>query len=287
VRRVTWQKDSLGGPSQFQESIPLAQPGQVQGDVINTDYVTVANLKGDKVMFSYIKDPSKETTKPIPANPSIQMHNLKAAHKPFIIFEPGNRMQYLKDMNIDNLSKPGSCNHWPEGQIACDGRTGRTTDRATSFLGFPITNPVRHAGDAREWVNSLYGMTDRPFDDILPLARSWSTPPALRVVSGGLQSEGFDQAQRAYILKPTGGSGPARTELELAADPNSPVNNLCLVVKGWGEGAVSVSLDGRTITPKDGLRLGSLPTLDGTDLLVWIETRSTQPVRVVLTPAGA
>jgi hypothetical protein len=283
IRRVTWQKNSLGRPSQFQESILLAHPGQLQGDVINPDYVTVANLKGENVVFSYIKNPPKETTKPVPANPTIQMHNLKASNKPFIIFEPGNRMEYLRDMNIDNLSKPGSCNHWPEGQIPCDGRTGRTTDRATSFLGFPISNPVRHADGTREWINSLYGMTDRPFDEILPLARSWSQAPELRVVSGGLKSKGFDRAQRAYVLENLDAVKPGKAEFEFAADTDSPVHNLCLFIKGWNSEEAVVSLDGKTLTKKDGLRLGVLPTLTGTDLVVWIEKKSSRPVRVVLT----
>jgi hypothetical protein len=284
VRRVTWQKDSLGRPSQFQESIPLASPGQVQGDVINVDYVTVANLKGDKVVFSYVKDPPKETSKPVPANPSIQMHNLKAANKPFIIFEPGSRMQYLRDMNVDNLSKPGSCNHWPEGQLPCDGRTGRTTDRATSFLGFPISYPVRHADEKHEWVNSLYGMTDKTFDEILPLARSWSRPPDLRVISGRLTSGGFDRAQRAYVLASPDGANPGKAEIELAAGPDSPVHNLCLVLRGWNADSVTVALDGKTLTKRDGLRIGVLPKLEGTDLVVWIQKSEVRPVRIDLAP---
>jgi hypothetical protein len=286
IRRVTWQKNSLGRPSQFQESIPLAHPGQLQGDVINVDYVTVANLEGESVVFSYVKNPPKETAKRIPSNPSVQMHNLKADNKPFIIFEPGGRMQHLRDMNIDSLSKPGSCNHWPEGQIPCDGRTGRTTDRATSFLGFPITSPVRHANETREWVNSLYGLTDRPFEEILPLARSWSRPPELRVVSGDLKSEGFDRAQRAYVLK-NSGAAPGKAEFELAAAADSPVHNACLLLKGWNGEDAAVSLNGRTLGKSEGLRLGVLPTLEGTDLLVWIETKSVEPIRIVVAPKAS
>jgi len=284
VRRVTWQKDSLGRPSQFQESIPLAGPGQVQGDVINVDYVTVANLTGERVVFSYVKNPPKETAKPVPASPTIQMHNLKADNKPFIVFEPGSRMGNLRDMNIDNLAKPGSCNHWPEGQIPCDGRTGRTTDRATSFLGFPISNPVRHAGETKEWVNSLYGMTDRPFDEILPLARSWSRPPDLKVLGGRIASEGFDRAQRAYLLRSGGTAGPGRSDVEITAGPDSPLQNICLVLKGWNADSVAVDIDGSRLTPKDGLRIGALPTLEGTDLIVWIEAKSTRPVKIGLSP---
>ncbi|MBM3309981.1 MAG: LamG domain-containing protein [Candidatus Aminicenantes bacterium] len=286
VRRVSWQKNSLGRPSQFQESIPLAGPGQLQGDVVNLDYVTVGNLQGEKVVFSYVKDPPKETSKPVPANPSIQMHNLKAANKPFIVFEPGNRMQYLRDMNIENLSKPGSCNHWPEGLVPCDGRTGRTADRATSFLGFPISNPLRHSDERREWVHSLYGMTDGTFDELLPLARSWSRPPELKVVSGKLESEGFDRGQRAYVLAGSRGAKPEGVVVELAASPDAPVHNLCLVLKNWNAEAATVTLDEKALAKADGLRLGPRPTLDGTDLVVWVEKKATRPFRLRLAPAG-
>ena len=97
----------------------------------------MANLKGEKAVFSYIKDPPRQTTKAVPADPTIQMHNLKSKNKPFIIFEPGDRMGSFRDMNIENLAKPGSCNHWPEGLIPCDGRTGRTTDRADELPRIP------------------------------------------------------------------------------------------------------------------------------------------------------
>lgn len=286
IRQVSWQTGSLGRPSQFQESIVFAHPGQVQGDVINEDYVTVANLKGEKVVFSYVKDPPKQTTKVIPANPTIQMHNLKSKNKPFIIFEPGTRMGNLRDMNIENLAKPGSCNHWPEGQIPCDGRTGRTTDRATSSLGFPISNLVRHPGETREKIYSLYGMTDAPFDGILPLARSWSKAPDLKIAAGALKSEGFDPSQRAYVLSSPAAGKPGRTEFTLSADPESPVNNLCFLIKGWGVTEASVTLDGKPLTKKDGLRMGAIPTLTGADLVIWIEAKSTRPVRLVLTPGG-
>jgi hypothetical protein len=286
IRQVSWQTGSLGRPSQFQESIVFANPGQVQGDVIHEDYVTVSNLKGEKVVFSYVKNPPKETTKVIPANPTIQMHNLKSKNKPFIIFEPGTRMGSFRDMNIENLAKPGSCNHWPEGQIPCDGRTGRTTDRATSSLGFPISNLVRHPGETREKIYSLYGMTDAPFDGILPLARSWSKAPELKIASGALKSEGFDPSQRAYVLSNPAAGKPGRAEFTLSADPESPVNNLCLLIKGWGVTEASVTLDGKPLTKKDGLRMGAIPTLTGADLVIWIEAKSTHPVRLVLIPGG-
>jgi hypothetical protein len=127
-------------------------------------------------------------------------------------------------------------------------------------------------------------MTDRPFESILPLARSWSRAPGLKVVSGGISSEGYDVSQRAYFLKCTEPGRPERAELEIRASAASPIDNFCLVIKDWGETGAIVSLDGQALSRDDGLRLGRRPTLSGTDLVVWIENSSTEPIRIVLTP---
>jgi hypothetical protein len=42
------------------------------------------------------------------------------------------------------------------------------------------------------------GMTERPAEQLLPLMRSWSDPPALRFTGGGAVSEGYDRALKAY-----------------------------------------------------------------------------------------
>ncbi len=281
IRKYTWEKGSLGRPRQFQESIPLTGPGQVQGDVVNEQYVTIANLAGEKQMFSYIENPPRKTDKPIPADPMIQMHNLKANNLPFIIFEPGGEMRYLRDMNIAALSRPGSCSHWPIGQMCCDGRTQRTIDRAASFLGFPITSPVVHDDGGRRWVSSLYGMSDQPFDRLVPLAKSWIRAPRLRVISGDLESGEYDFSQRAYRLICRDASGPA-AEVELEAGPESPLLNACLVIKGWGDTSPRVMMDGMSLIEGDDFELGHIRTLEGTDLLLWLARESQTPVRITL-----
>jgi len=284
IRKYAWTKGALGQPRQFQESIPLTGPGQLQGDVVNTDYVTIANLQGEKQVFSYVADPPKKTKKKIPSHPSIQQHNLKAANKPFIIFEQGGKMFYLKDMNIAALSRPGSCSHWPVGQMRCDGRTQRTPDRATSFLGFPITDPVVHEGEKRNWVNSLYGMNDKPFDVLIRLARSWARAPKLKVLSGGAESRGYDMSQRAYVLdceKPNP-SGPVK--LRLDASKKSPVMNACLIFRGWGEAVPAVSVGGAPPAQNKGYKTGLVRTLEGTNLIVWIKLESARPVDIELAP---
>jgi hypothetical protein len=279
IRNYNWEKGSLGRPRQFQESIPLTGPGQVQGDVVNELYVTIANLDGEKQSFSYIPDPPRKTDKFIPENPMIQMHNLKSQNKPFIIFEPGGKMHYLKDMNIASLARPGSCSHWPMGQMRCDGRTQWTTDRAASFLGFPITDPVIHEEDNRRWISSLYGMNDKPFDRLIPLAKSWIQAPKLRILTGDIQSEGYDFSQRAYSLSCTSEHIPS-AELVMDASPESPMVNACLVIKKWEDMEPTVEVDGCILKNGMGFRSGNIWESEGNALILWIEKTSTHPVNI-------
>jgi hypothetical protein len=282
VRQVTWRRDRMTTPVQFQESIPLAHPGQLQGDVIHPDYVTVGNLRGETQRFAYVENPPAQTTKPIPDDLTIQMHNLKSNQKPFIVFEPGNKMGYLRDLDIRALGRPGSSNHWPVGQIPSDGRTAQAADRASHFLGFPISSPPRHQGpDGRESWRALYGMTDRPFDTLVPLARSWARPPELRVRGEGFRTDGYDPAERAYKLRGTGSGGAL--EFDLIADAASPVRSVALVIENWGDADVTLMIDGTTVPRGPEFRYGLRHTLSGTDLVVWVEVQRDEPVTLTIT----
>ncbi len=168
VRKVTWKTGTLGHPRQFQESLPFTGPGQLQGDVIQKDFAFVANLQGQTQTLSFVPDPEK-SDKQFPDDLTIQMYNFTSDFKPFIIFEPGNEMAYVADRRIgpQGLAIPGACNHWPVGQALCDGRTAQAADRPTHFLGFPISTPPVHEKDGRSWWNGLYGMTDKPLDELV------------------------------------------------------------------------------------------------------------------------
>jgi len=205
------------------------------------------------------------------------MHNLKSRYKPFIVFEPGNRMKYLRDMNVANLSKPGSGNHWPEGQILSDGRTSLAADRGAHFLGFPISEPPLNRGaDGRDYRCSLYGMTDRPFSELVELARSWSRAPELRVVRGGFTSLGYDRSERAYRLSRSAEASPS-VELSLARLARLPRAQPRDRRRGLGRGGGLAPPRRATRAAWPLFRFGHRRTLEGTDLVAWIEVRRDAP----------
>jgi len=288
VRKVTWKTGTLGHPRQFQESLPFTGPGQLQGDVIQKDFAFVANLKGQTQTLSFVPDP-KKSEKKFPEDLTIQMYNFTSDFKPFIIFEPGNRMGYVTDRRLGSrgLAVPGACNHWPVGQALCDGRTVQAADRPTHFLGFPISSPPVHEKDGRSWWNGLYGMTDRPIDELITVARSWSEAPKISVQSRGFTSSGYDRSERAYQLVCVEPDTHAVLRCRLAARSKSPIYNVPMVVANWGNAGAALKIDGRKVTQGKSFRVGHHYRLDGTDLVIWIRLQSSEPVSLELTPTNA
>jgi concanavalin A-like lectin/glucanase superfamily protein len=284
VRHVSWKHDTLGKPVQFQESIVLTHPGQLEGDVINPEYATVGNLKGETQTLWFVEQPANPSTKTFPADLSIQMHNFKSQYKPFIAFEPGNRMGQLREMDIRALSRPSSSDHWPVAQVLSDGRTGQAADRPGHFLGFPISNPPLHEGkDGRDYWNGLYGMTNRPFQDVVTLARSWAAAPVLRVTAGDFSAAGYDPSERAYKLaRASSANQGAPLRFEIAASAESPVSNLALVLENWGDADAALVVNGNAIARGPQFRYAHRYGLHGTDLIMWVKLQSNRPLQASL-----
>jgi hypothetical protein len=58
------------------------------------------------------------------------------------------------------------------------------------------------------------------------------------------------------------------------------------VIKNWGDGDARLTLDAKPMKAGKDLRFGHIQRLEGTDLVVWIQTQATKPLRVRLAPAG-
>ena len=280
IRKVCWNADALGYPRQFQESLPLTDPGQKQGDVVEKDWVTVANLKGETQTFSFVPDPPAKNAKPIPEKPNMQRYDLTSIYDPFIIFEPGNRMDYLIDRDIKNLSDWGSCNHWPVGEPNCDGRRVQAGDRVTHFLGFPISDPIIRSEGNRSWWAGIYGMTDKPIADLVRLARAWARPAAVVGTTAGTGYAGFDTPQKAFVFDAGAGSGPLGWTWKASAE--SPLVRPVVILKGASAPVKSVRLDGRTLREGRDYAVGEVRRLEGRSVVLWLNVEAERKTSISL-----
>ena len=177
---------------------------------------------------------------------------------------------------------PFDCwSHWPVGQLQSDGINAPVPDRPThTSLNNGYMN--KELGSRWDMIRHkvMYGMTDKPFESLVPLARSWNYPPAVKNVKGNFTSKGYDKFQRAYLFEIQSNEEKNTLSFVLKASKESPMVNTALVIGGWGDKSARVKIDGRILKIEQNCKLGYNRRLDSTDLIVWIAHHGTNPLRI-------
>ena len=267
IRKVSWNKGTTGRAMQLQESIPVTQPGQQPEDLLENKYVTVAdyNYLSTNVYVDPPTKPSGWTGKY-----TIQQYNFKSENKPFICFEPDN------DMWIRWIG--GTYNHWPVNQARSDGRWAWTSDRPTSFMSSPCSDPLIHENGNRLYWIGLYGMNIMSMNELVSFGRSWAYAPELALVGNGCISKGYDRSERCYQLeKNKSEAGPIK--LILKGSKDSPVINPAIIVKNWNSTAAKILVNGKL---NEDSKVGINRQLHGDDLVIYIPLKEMVPVKITI-----
>jgi hypothetical protein len=260
----------LPGTGGWQETIFFNEPGTKPEDNCELEAITLVNLKGESRSYSWEHGyPEFDLREPI-----IQMTNLKAKYRPFMIFRPGSDMEVFNVEVRPEYSHFPWWNHWPVAQVISDGRHAQAPDRAAhSSLVW---------GGPRDDV-AIYGMTKNSAASLLPLAKSWIHPPELKLSGSEFISEGYNFRERAYVLNCK--RGGSNFKCKLMASQESPLVNPAFVFRNWGDSGAQLKIDGRKIKRGSNFRFGHRHSLEGSDLIVWLKTESTQTVEIVLSHA--
>ncbi|MBM3312775.1 MAG: hypothetical protein FJY80_14855 [Candidatus Aminicenantes bacterium] len=134
----------------------------------------------------------------------------------------------------------------------------------------------------------LNGLSDKPAEGLVPLAKSWLSPPKIEVAAGAYASEGYDPAQKAFVVSRRTTAAPApgaALEATFRASADSPLVNPALVVRNWGEAEPRVAIDGRAAAEGRDVRVGRVSRLEGEDLVVWLRLESAASVKISISPA--
>jgi hypothetical protein len=269
--RSTW-----AAKMEWQQTELINQPGTRPQDNVEVEAMMIANMDGETETWSWEKPygnlaPGNQPIK----DGNIQVMNLKSKQRHFVIGEAGAHWKPLRFGALEGYSTMPCWNHWPVAQLPNDGRVTPAPDRPSSTcLGTLF--PVKHKTDRPDLMlgRNLYGLTGKPAKELAVLARSWNFPAELKVSASAFESLGYDKNQRAYVLARKSAADNAPLELTLAGRSQSPVLNPAFIVKKWGGTDVTLTLDGKPIPRGTGFRFGHRQTLEGTDLIVWIETES-------------
>jgi hypothetical protein len=281
---------NMRGEHSTTEPASYNNPGERAEDNLHVDALIQANMAGEVRRQRWDPWPSNgRTAAPFTndlPNANINIVNFKSNSKPFYIYEPGTRViPYGGGLNeVRDYSKFPTWNHWPVGQAPSDGRYAFFADRVSSSA---VTSPepaVEVDKDGTSHGRFIMGLTNQPIDKLAPIARSWLQAPELKVISKNCSSEGYSRDQRAFILSRTGCGEAEALEFEIAASDEKPIVNPAFVIKNFGDSEAELRIDGRKIKRGKNFRFGYCHNLQGSDLIVWIQTKATKPVRLSLTP---
>ncbi len=276
---------------EWTQSLPILHPGQRPEDVLQgAPFVSVATLQGQGRDYHWPPKPDQQEL--VGAN--IQVVNYKSDYKPFLVLTDRkpriwmpkyvkNDANNFKGMVMSAESAFWWWNHWPVAQIPNDGRVAPAADRPShSWAANQDSEPWATTATSETQL-MLCGLTRQSAQELIPLAKSWLRAPALVLETKDFSSKGYDATQRAYVLSaPAGGS--STLSVSLAASPESPLQNPALVIEGWGENGVQLSVNGKPAQRNTDFRYGFDRKIDRTDLIVWIQTSTDKPVRLVLSP---
>jgi hypothetical protein len=265
IRKVFWNQGTTGTSLQLQESIPLTQPGQRNDELLENDYVHVADYDYNTraVSVDLREQPADWST-----NFTVQRFNFRSENKPYICFEPGNYMwiRWIGD----------GYTHFPVNQARCDGRWTKVLDRPTSISSSPCSEVVVHEdGDRLYWIG-LYGMNRMNMNELVSFGRSWVYAPELSVAGNEFKSAGYDRSQRCYQIEKSAPNA-ARCDMRLLGSKESPVINPAFYVKNWNANRARVLVNGKELP---GSRVGVNRELGGDDLTVFLFLKATSAVNI-------
>jgi hypothetical protein len=294
VREATLYTSAPHKFNEWHEAIPLVNPGKIPEDVLEMEALALTDVLGNKKVYSW----QNGFPKTLDDGLNIMLIGLRGSTRPFTIVE--SRGVWIDEISLPDESRFNHYDDWP-GWPAHMRRRDWERNPETGYREFWKTLPSHsslthymwddYAQDLEgpvKWKRKimLHGLTaETDVDAMIPLARSWEAPPALRLQGSGYTGGGYDKAQRAYrVAKISADSRPLEATLDASAE--SPLVNAALVIDGWSEGTMArLSLDGQAVHAGPAFRQGLERNPDGgTALVVWIEKQSTSPVTLAISP---
>ena len=273
-----WEKEKK--VYQFQETIFFNQPGTKPQDNVEYKAIEFLDLEGNKADYSWENGAPKAFNKT--RFQAIQLIHFKSKWKPFGIFTP-DRITFPFNFGwVPGYSTFPCWNHWPVSQIASDGRNAVAPDKPSHSSLTQVNGDfqvVEMGPDNTVLTRSLVGMTDKPIDSLMSLARSWNYPPAVKLLTDGFSSEGYDKYQRSYNFECTSDKNQS-LEFELLGSKNSPICNLAIVIKNRNSTSAVIEIDGVKMELNKDYYVSFQPTLAGNEMVIWLYLKSEKATKI-------
>jgi hypothetical protein len=265
---------------EFQETIIINPPGTRPEDNIQTDALTYVNMKGETHTYSWEHPPGTVSQ---PADANIQVVNLKSKWKPFQIVSPLHPLlsTYTGEKSYSLFEW---WNHWPVAQVKSSGISAVAPDRPShTSLSHIEGQPYAQTSNSITKI-MLDGLTDQPPSELAVLAKSWLSPPDLMVTGSEFKSNGYDPAQRAFVLERNTRPSSAPLRMSIRAKDDAPLVNPAFVVNGWGDATPRLKVNGKLVPWGEDYRYGRVNSLDADKIVVWLRMKATSVTSVEIDP---
>lgn len=287
VRKQVLWSSALEAPHEWQESIVINGPGQRPEDNIEPEALTLENMAGETAVYRWEPKTNPSFANPKgperldrPKNANIQIVHLKSAQNPFQIVWP-------RGVSFDTYNGEPSYsmfewwNHWPVAQVGSSGRPAIAADRAShSSLSHIYWEPYARSSDSMTKL-LLCGLTSRDGAGVLPVAKSWLSPPDAKSVSPDPDTVEYDPAQRAFVVHRPNNRPESPITIQISGAAERPVVNPVFVIENWsGPTMVEVDVDGKKSDIP--VRLGLEHHLNGDSLVIFLEFTATRPMLVTI-----
>jgi hypothetical protein len=251
--------------------------GMKPSDILHKEGGIHANMMGDESNYTW---EFSGRPRGIPVKkPNIVVYNIKADSKPYMIVPPEASEHFF-----EGNGKPWpNCyywwDHWPVAQLKSDGMqihfvNGRPSSACIGSAAFKLDTTVFKYENNSISVYSLLGMAmNTRAGQLVPLAKSWISAPYLKTSGEEFESDGYSREERCYFI--TAKDLTENLNFSIFASENTPLVNLPLVIKNWGNAEAGLRLNGNNIVRGKNFRYGHRDNLDGSvDLLVFIKHQS-------------
>ncbi|HUX59500.1 MAG TPA: hypothetical protein VMV77_21180 [Bacteroidales bacterium] len=262
IRDVKLQTSVPNKFNEFNEIIPIVNPGMIPEDVLEMKALSLANVSGKVKVYDFSK--GFPTNDQFEDSLNIVLVGIKGKSKPFAIsesygqwFDPISRPDETRFNQYDDWPA------WPEEFRRGDYKRDSAKNNYKAYWKIlPSHSSLMHL----DWDNYesdldgpvvfirkilLNGMTSSSdVASLIPLTKYWGNAPVIKVTGYGFGSAIYEKSQKAYILdrriswidslvnrdddKMVNGKAD-KVSLQVFASKESPIINPCFIINNWPE----------------------------------------------------
>jgi len=305
IRKATSYSSRTGGSDmesphiEFQEAIPITNPGTIPEDNIHWNALSMTDYDRNAVNWLWHDvDGGSPGSFEGSTDKPIMVVRMKGSTVPISIFE-GTDIEYdpVGQDNCRPFNQYDDWPAWPDGDRSMGGWLWEEDPDTHCYRYFWTKYPSHCSILHEKWqdyehiVNQkrtkimLFGMYNAisasNVNNLITLGRSWQYAPTLTINSPGFSGGVYDKTQRAYKISR---DSQQQTKLEFTVNitMDSPLYNPCFVIENWSDN-VQISINGDLVQPGPDFRQGIETNSDMvSSLVVWVRRQLGAPVDIII-----